>query len=58
MTHPPESIKKVHDGPEYSPNKFRRVVVLRDDDTPSFKRCLDVDTGEVLSIHVNKLEDR
>ena len=24
--------------------------------TPSFKRCLDVDTGEVLSIHVNKLE--
>lgn len=43
------------DGPDYAPNRFRRVVLDRMADTPGFFRCWDVDARVFVTVAQGKL---
>jgi len=50
------TVYHINDGPDYQPNKKRKVIRLRPSDVPGMILCRDVDTEEQLTIEIGKLE--
>ncbi len=50
------TIYHINDGPDYHPNKKRKVEVMRQADLPGMVMCRDIDTNESVIVEIGKLE--